>query len=1094
MAGSNGYSTLEEVTGSSTTPPNTTVVGTSGPSEPTVDPELDRDARIVADRENVLQIKHKEQQIFDKSKISNTELYNHEGNGRLNFDVPYWGVKDFINERNFWLKGTNLTHGNEPGWFYFKVFFKFNTSYGLFGGIFSTGSMEVSSQESPSFFSKLKKEIVGNITGDLGLGSKKTEEIDGDYASIVNFPGVNCATQYLSSLADVGNYDSLKLNERLLALHKFASLLFELSIKTPWSIKGISNLQQAFDVTLNNFSDEKSFDLLFNTETVDMRLANLLDLYKYACYDDINCKEILPENLRKFDVSIIIFHMPLKYIHTGISVLKFGDTEKKFNMLDNICTVANKQLGQYGFINTGVNVVQGIADVWKAFTTKSLLFDYKHLYVDNNDFSNTMSYKMLTFSNCEIDVSSFGKYVENVDMKNESPFQFGNTALKIKYDKVYYHNMNEWNQYMFGSDGFYYNEHVPNRLIPTNAQEKSTSTYANLYKNRSSKKRWENRIEALSNVSEAGNYNSQLSDSQWKNLLDYSEIAVTGSLKDFDMEDLIMPEKAIKYNTKTGNLYNNFTKVSSGSSLIKSGIFSKSKYFQDKITQMTNTCMIGNLFGSLCNEISNDNYGESLSSQITKFTKNLVKNIPGSNINGLNDGHVSKYYDFKLSRLATSNTARNESTITKLVNDALTTFNKVTGKETLLLPDTSLVNMLLNKSSGNLYGNYGPKHVLSYNLYIQNDDIKKQMSSWNYEEYTSYISSTNINYFDIKMNQFLHSNLSGNIHENNPVSYTNSYGTMLTDYFANKMKYLSKTTYEGIDKISGNIYGVNFTAYGSLGAELRRKYTDYFKNKFETLSASSNFGNIHDYDVSVFSYYEGGVHTRKTTERFNYKMEKLIHNDLSNSNIYDHDMIAYTTLFNNETKRTRTEYLIRKIESLRNSYNVFNHFDTIFDSPALINTAHKNNFDEFKVMEYVDNIDKLTYNKNDYAESLITTDTKIINVAENETEKGKFGIKHDNSTYVLNMASDTYTNNINYSDINGLITTELQKHNNTTTNFNELVLQDNIIKKYFDDSLTRINIKQYYNHFNTPMEWAQQNLFTSLMGSSNTGNIVGAFL
>ena len=51
-----------------------------------------------------------------------------------NFEIPNWGIKDYIRERAIWQKGVESLAG-EPGWFYFKIFFKFNTNYGLFGGI-----------------------------------------------------------------------------------------------------------------------------------------------------------------------------------------------------------------------------------------------------------------------------------------------------------------------------------------------------------------------------------------------------------------------------------------------------------------------------------------------------------------------------------------------------------------------------------------------------------------------------------------------------------------------------------------------------------------------------------------------------------------------------------------------------------------------------------------------------------------------------------------------------------------------------------------------------------------------------------------------
>ena len=49
-------------------------------------------------------------------------------------DVPAWGYKDFINERVSFQKGLDSI-ATQPAWLYFKLFFKFDTSYGLLGGI-----------------------------------------------------------------------------------------------------------------------------------------------------------------------------------------------------------------------------------------------------------------------------------------------------------------------------------------------------------------------------------------------------------------------------------------------------------------------------------------------------------------------------------------------------------------------------------------------------------------------------------------------------------------------------------------------------------------------------------------------------------------------------------------------------------------------------------------------------------------------------------------------------------------------------------------------------------------------------------------------
>ena len=48
--------------------------------------------------------------------------------------LPDWTYADFINERAIWQKGLSSVF-DEPGWFYFKIFFHFDTNHGLFGGL-----------------------------------------------------------------------------------------------------------------------------------------------------------------------------------------------------------------------------------------------------------------------------------------------------------------------------------------------------------------------------------------------------------------------------------------------------------------------------------------------------------------------------------------------------------------------------------------------------------------------------------------------------------------------------------------------------------------------------------------------------------------------------------------------------------------------------------------------------------------------------------------------------------------------------------------------------------------------------------------------
>lgn len=278
----------------------------------------------------------------------------------LGFKIPNWSYADFINERAIFQKSLfSLT--TEPAWFYFKIFFNFNTQYGLFGGL---------------------------------LNNEKFTQ------------AANSAAKYLYYAREL--YTQERADERIEALHKFASILSYINTNSPWFFKSVRGLNNVSAPLLNEFSKQKTIEIECNVDAIDMRLTTLMDLYKFAVYDDINCKEIIPENLRKFDMSVILFQTPLRYFHTSTNSRTHGKT------------------------------------------------NYKSLNPTSEDYSNVMSFKMFTFINCEIMPESLGAMTPT-DVNNEKPFQGGKGTIKIMYDRVYQHTMNEFMGMLFGSDGFYYN-------------------------------------------------------------------------------------------------------------------------------------------------------------------------------------------------------------------------------------------------------------------------------------------------------------------------------------------------------------------------------------------------------------------------------------------------------------------------------------------------------------------------------------------------------------------------------------------------------------------------------------------------------------
>jgi hypothetical protein len=313
---------------------------------------------------------------------------------KMDIAVPSWGYDDFINTRAIFQKGIHSPF-SLPGFFYFKVFFKFDTQHGLFGGILNNGN-------SKSDHNYTTQNVEQDKDGNKKIVDKKhTESVDGIYV------GTNTAAKYLSVLHHSKRYKMSAPGERLNALVKFTKMLSHISCKEPWYIKSIKGLGQADSIKLEDMSKEKVIEIGMGMEAVDMRLTTMFDLYRFACYDMANCREIIPDNLRKFEMQVVVFNVPLKNFH-------------------------------------------------QALKTNRETFKYKRLEGDEK-----MSYKVYTFQNCEFDPESFGSGMPDLDV--EKAGELGHHTIKIKYDRVYTTTSAEFYNLLLSPTGFipsYNNKHV----------------------------------------------------------------------------------------------------------------------------------------------------------------------------------------------------------------------------------------------------------------------------------------------------------------------------------------------------------------------------------------------------------------------------------------------------------------------------------------------------------------------------------------------------------------------------------------------------------------------------------------------------------
>lgn len=232
--------------------------------------------------------------------------------------IPNWSSEEFIRLRTKFtkqgIKGNGMSPLTERGTFFYKLFINFDTNTGLFGQIIN----------------KNKSKNKNNALTYLDVNSK-SDRFSANYKGI---------------LANKKNN-----------LENFTKLLNYILEECPWFIKEVGGLAEALKYDLNEVvsGEDKKVSVSFNDDAIDMRVSTLFDLYRSACYDITNQRELIPENLRKFDMAIIMFNSPINGINLGENItdityrcIVFKNCEFVLESLANIPEVMNNEAGFAG--------------------------------------------------------------------------------------------------------------------------------------------------------------------------------------------------------------------------------------------------------------------------------------------------------------------------------------------------------------------------------------------------------------------------------------------------------------------------------------------------------------------------------------------------------------------------------------------------------------------------------------------------------------------------------------------------------------------------------------------------------------------------
>jgi len=133
----------------------------------------------------------------------------------------------------------------------------------------------------------------------------------------------NSALYYLDKMGDTARFEMLK---------DFKKLLSKLNSEYPWYFQSIDGLSDAWarDFSKPKFKKEVTISCL---ESIDLRITALMDLYRKVAYDWQNRRCILPDNLRKFQLSIKVYDIrnfkrdPGQFLESN----EINENKKEFN-------------------------------------------------------------------------------------------------------------------------------------------------------------------------------------------------------------------------------------------------------------------------------------------------------------------------------------------------------------------------------------------------------------------------------------------------------------------------------------------------------------------------------------------------------------------------------------------------------------------------------------------------------------------------------------------------------------------------------------------------------------------------------------------
>ena len=169
---------------------------------------------------------------------------------------------------------------------------------------------------------------------------------------------------------DYYNYNSawayLKMNneeERAEKLEQFVTLLSDISSYSPWYFSSVGGISEALERKVTEdgkleMNEAKKLTITCLPDSFDNRISTLLELYRDITWSWVHKREIIPANLKKFDMAIYIFESAINNMHKDTDVvatengynvsykmIEFHDCEFNYNSIKSGWSELNNETG-----------------------------------------------------------------------------------------------------------------------------------------------------------------------------------------------------------------------------------------------------------------------------------------------------------------------------------------------------------------------------------------------------------------------------------------------------------------------------------------------------------------------------------------------------------------------------------------------------------------------------------------------------------------------------------------------------------------------------------------------------------------------------